>query len=294
MNLLEGHVARRAIFVGTSRCDGPALATAGGTNNRRVSTPPVAPLDAARTAQKSEQQRRLVFQASAVPTGFSGSRRAWIRGIFFLFLAVCMPAVFCASPDPSPSPPNDSCLNCQAIGIGSFIGSTMTATADGASSCPGSSPSADVWYCLVPAIDGMVALNTCVANFDTVISVHSACPGTLANQIGCNDDCPETPCLAPNSCLTFPVTAGLTYYIRVGGFGGSAGDFTLGIRQIDPLMLTIAYDGSRIMVSWNGMGYLLQEAAEAIGPWSDVADAPASPYAIRAREAAKFYRLRRK
>jgi len=55
-------------LVGTSRCDVPACAAAGGTNARRASNPSIAPLDAARTAQR------------AVLTWFSGSKREILFG----------------------------------------------------------------------------------------------------------------------------------------------------------------------------------------------------------------------
>jgi hypothetical protein len=55
------------------------------------------------------------------------------------------------------------------------------------------------------------------------LSVHTGCPGTSANEIACNDDA----CGSFDSSITIPVTAGETYLLRVAGFSGQSGDFTL-------------------------------------------------------------------
>ena len=63
--------------------------------------------------------------------------------------------------------------------------------------------------------------------FDPVVSVHTACPATTANQIACNDD------TAPGnaaSLASVTLHAGSTYVVRVSGFGTSVGVFTIQVR----------------------------------------------------------------
>jgi hypothetical protein len=94
----------------------------------------------------------------------------------------------------------------------------------GASSCGSSGTSPDVHYRYTPAVSGNATIETCgQGNYDTVLSVHTDCPGSLANQIDCNDD----DCADYKSSITWPVTAGVTYTIRVSGYNNASGDFGL-------------------------------------------------------------------
>jgi hypothetical protein len=126
------------------------------------------------------------------------------------------------------APGNDACASATPIGVGTFNATNTGATADGADSCRGGT-NLDVYYTIHADCSGNLVLDTCMSALDTVISVHSGCPATTANQIGCNDDhagagpCPET--LA--SYLSVPVTAGTDYIVRVAGFASQTGAFTL-------------------------------------------------------------------
>lgn len=110
----------------------------------------------------------------------------------------------------------DDCADAIEIGPGTHLADTTSATADGASSCaPGGT---DVWFRYAPLEDCTLVLNTCTATFDTVLSVHTGCPGSAANQIACsNDDCNL------QSQLAVAVQSGSTYFIRVAGSGGQSG-----------------------------------------------------------------------
>ena len=127
---------------------------------------------------------------------------------------------------------NNSCGNCTPLSNGVAVsGTTVTATTDGASGCGGTN---DVWYCFTPQCPQPITVSTCgsVATTDTVLSVHTACPGVVANQVACNDDafpgsaCPGT--LA--SSVTFNPTPGQTYYFRVATLG-AAGPFVITMNQ---------------------------------------------------------------
>ena len=89
-------------------------------------------------------------------------------------------------------PANDNCANAIPIvptTTGVMVSGTTTgATTDGATNC-GSSTSPDVWYTFTLDQARFVTATLCAgASWDTVVSIHSACPGTAANSVACNDD----------------------------------------------------------------------------------------------------------
>ncbi|MEE9295165.1 MAG: hypothetical protein V3W34_09440 [Phycisphaerae bacterium] len=120
----------------------------------------------------------------------------------------------------------DLCEEAIAICPGSFSGSTVNADSDGSASCGSSNLSNSVWYSYIPGSDGPLTLTTCGAgDYDTVISMHTGCPGTTDNQHACMDDgCPE---LGFKTDLNTVVAAGVRYLIRVSGFNRASGSFVL-------------------------------------------------------------------
>jgi len=84
---------------------------------------------------------------------------------------------------------NDSCFAPIPIGVGSMNGATVGATNDGTTTC-GISTGPDVWYQVRAPCSGTYRFTTCggVTNYDSVVSVHTGCPGSAANSIACNDD----------------------------------------------------------------------------------------------------------
>ncbi|MBX3409416.1 MAG: hypothetical protein KF859_05970 [Phycisphaeraceae bacterium] len=124
----------------------------------------------------------------------------------------------------------DNCADAPTVGTGTFTGNTSTATNDGRASCV-SSASPDMWLRFVPAEDGLLVASTCGgATFDTVLSVHSGCPGLGANAIICNDDA-----CGLQSTVRTPVVAGQAYLIRIGGFGvSSVGAFSVSLQLEEP------------------------------------------------------------
>ena len=84
---------------------------------------------------------------------------------------------------------------------------------------------------LHPAITGIYRLSTCGSGGDTILSVHSACPGTVQNQLACNDDNGPA-CVATNASLDFSFVAGQTYKVRVASFYQSfLPNFTFAVTQ---------------------------------------------------------------
>jgi hypothetical protein len=134
-------------------------------------------------------------------------------------------------------PANDNCSSATAYTPGTSVTGTLAgASNDGQASCGASGTAADVWYVMTPSSSGFLRINTCGSTFDTVLSVHTACPGTTLNQIACNDDAGSIgPCpFTLQSVVDVGVIAGQTYYIRVSGYAGQIGGFTLNSAFIPP------------------------------------------------------------
>ncbi len=129
-------------------------------------------------------------------------------------------------PTEGPLPVNDDCQDAITIGFGTFMGDTTSATNDGEASCGSSLFAPDVWFKVVAPQTGSVFLDTLGSTFDTVLSVHTACPGTIANQVACDDDG-----AGAQSATSFIANAGEERWIRVSGFGGATGGFTLGVGE---------------------------------------------------------------
>lgn len=132
------------------------------------------------------------------------------------------------------SPVNDTCIDATVLpGSGTYAGSNVNSSTDGgALGCGALSGDVgggrnDVFFRITPIANGTVSIDTCGSNFDTMVSIHTGCPATPANQMLCNDDCGGTCGL--NSCLTFAGTNGTTYYIRVSGYAGATGSIVLNV-----------------------------------------------------------------
>jgi len=124
---------------------------------------------------------------------------------------------------------NDACGAATIVGNGVYGGSTICASNDGAA-CGNSSSSRDVWYSYTPTCSGPAVFDTLASpvGFDTVLSLHSGCPGTSANQIACNDDFTAQPGNL-RSRIARNVVGGTRYLVRVGGHSNSQGVFALTI-----------------------------------------------------------------
>jgi hypothetical protein len=138
----------------------------------------------------------------------------------------------------SVTPANNMCTAATIItAYGTWTGSNVGATTDGSPQPCGSSTSSsamgrnDVWWRFSPPANGTVTIDTCGSSFDTVLSVHTDCPGTPGNQIACNDDTGSTNCPSNglNSMVSFSGLAGRIYYIRVAGFSTNTGSITLNV-----------------------------------------------------------------
>ncbi len=126
----------------------------------------------------------------------------------------------------------DSCAAPLPMPTGNFVGCTQTATPSigTVTTCGiganGQGP--DVWFRFTPACDGNAVIDTLGSTFDTVLSIHSDCPAPgVTNSIACNDDGGFA---APNnraSLVSFNFQGGQSYLVRVSGYNGASGQFTL-------------------------------------------------------------------
>jgi len=127
--------------------------------------------------------------------------------------------------DVSCVPANDDCANATPVGEGDFSLSNIGASTDGPDepgACGAGGDSrieADVWYRYTASCDGQATVDLCASSFDTKVAVYagSDCPESAA-AIACDDDgCGD------RSRVTFDVTAGEEYLVRIGGAGGEQG-----------------------------------------------------------------------
>lgn len=148
---------------------------------------------------------------------------------------------------PVPPPPaNDDCGGAIALAEGengpfdnafattSGIFTTPAACAAGGVAHPGTN---DVFFSYTAPCNGTVDIQTCDppgftgTNGDTQIVVHpmSDCPAPVPTVIACNDDfCGPT---AFQSFVSFSMTAGMTYLVRVASWGAGGGTFKVTVTR---------------------------------------------------------------
>jgi hypothetical protein len=121
----------------------------------------------------------------------------------------------------------DTCATATPVTVGSYFGSTTNADNDGSALCGDSDFAPDVWYQFTAPTAGRLTVSTCSEDttFDTVLSLHSSCPGGSFNQLDCNDDA-----CTSGSTVNATLTQGQVVKIRVSGFDGESGDFRLLVR----------------------------------------------------------------
>jgi hypothetical protein len=89
------------------------------------------------------------------------------------------------------------------------------------------STSADVVYAYTPAANQVATFDLCYSQYDTKIYIYDSGMGLVA----CNDDAYfSPPCWTYSSALEdIPLTAGMTYYIVIDGYGGDCGTYQLDV-----------------------------------------------------------------
>ncbi len=103
-----------------------------------------------------------------------------------------------------------------------YYGSTIGATSTSESSC-GYNDKYAVWHSYTPRSNKTVIISLCGSTFDTTLAVFDSCGGI---ELACNDNYCDL-----QSELTIDLIAGQTYLIRVAGYDGQTGDYTLTIIE---------------------------------------------------------------
>jgi len=99
--------------------------------------------------------------------------------------------------------------------------SATTVAGDPVSSCQPDLPNNSVWFSYTPSSSQIVMLDSLDSTYDTVISVWTGSPGSLA-EIGCNDDYSD----GLQSKMQFVAETSTTYYIEITSVSGG-GSLTL-------------------------------------------------------------------
>jgi hypothetical protein len=127
---------------------------------------------------------------------------------------------------------NDDCGGAIILTTGLSIPTdTFGANDSGGTDCDSSDVSPDMIFSYTATCTGEVSFNTFGSAYDTVLSVHSACPPTDANAIVCNDDALGFGLL---SSVDLFAQQGQTYYVRLGGFRVDAGFARISVSGCSP------------------------------------------------------------
>ncbi|MBC8523540.1 hypothetical protein H8D29_06395 [PVC group bacterium] len=131
---------------------------------------------------------------------------------------------------PTPPPPldNDTCVTARELLEGTHSFTTIDATTDNDpyndALCEGTflgEMFADIWFSYTACETGPMLVSMCgTIDFDSDLVIYSGQCGNKT-QIACNGD--GSGCAGYSSEVTFSVTAGQNYLIRVGGFSGDEG-----------------------------------------------------------------------
>ena len=115
-----------------------------------------------------------------------------------------------------PGAPGQSCV--VAIPIG--LGETLTGKT--------SNEMEEAWFSYTAETNGFYRFSTAGSDYDTLLRAYDRCGGAV---LAANDD----EGLEQTSALAFYATGGETYYVRISGFFGSTGDYSLAATAYTPV-----------------------------------------------------------
>ena len=155
-------------------------------------------------------------------------------------------------------PVNDDCANAIPLDLDiPYSGTTEAATGDGASLC-GDDDNLDVWFSYSPDESKSYEISLCQSQFDTTLAVYDSCEGT---ELACNDDSCDV-----QSETSIYLETGQTYLIRVAGYRGAIGSYTIVISPecvsisdpANPYPENLSYDVDLdTVLAWNSGGEML-------------------------------------
>jgi len=132
----------------------------------------------------------------------------------------------------------DECTNALTVTAGTAVNfntNTMTASAnppeDGPCAFLDWGASKDVWYKFVPTESGLATISLCGSSYDTSVVVYTGTCAALT-RVACDDD--TCGALYESIIEQFGLTAGTTYFIRIGGWNADAGAGTM-LITVEPV-----------------------------------------------------------
>jgi hypothetical protein len=126
--------------------------------------------------------------------------------------------------DNPPGLDNDTCPGAIPVEPNEiYLGTTVEATGTSESGCS-YNDTLDTWHSFTPQTNVLAQISLCGSGFDTTLAVYDECDD---RQLACNDDY-----CGLQSQLTVNLTANNPYRIRVAGYDGEMGDYTLTITEL--------------------------------------------------------------
>jgi len=120
---------------------------------------------------------------------------------------------------------------------------TATSTGDPTPSCQPNFGKG-VWFKFTPSTSGSVTISTCGSGFDTMLAVFTGSCGSLT-PFACDDD--NGPACAGNTAsVSFAGSAGTTYYVLAGGYGGASGNLSILATGPPPPAPTLIPEPNRV------------------------------------------------
>ena len=102
-----------------------------------------------------------------------------------------------------------------------------------------------VWYQFTAPVAGRLIVDTLGSDFDTGLAVYTGSRDALT-ELACNDDFGGV-----TSQVTFPTSAGTTYFILVGGYGSDSGNLVLHLNHQTPPAFAMQPVDESIIVNSN-------------------------------------------
>jgi hypothetical protein len=162
----------------------------------------------------------------------------------------------------SPGLNNDTCVGAIPVEPNEvYLGTTVGATGPDQAGCS-YNDDIDVWHSFTPQTNVSAEISLCDSDFDTTLMVFDGCGGTLLEWNDDHDDCGDL-----QSQVGLDLSVGKTYLIRVAGYDGETGDYTLSI-DATPIIVTadLNQDGFVDLQDLAKLGMHWQESE----PWVDV------------------------
>ena len=142
-------------------------------------------------------------------------------GRFIRLALACLCTVVVCSASVMAAGGGDTCGSCMPIGDGVFVGTTCDNGSEADITSCTFSDTVTVWFCYTASCDGTATASTCGSAYDTALSAWDACGGS---ELACNDDT-----CGLQSTISWAVSGGTTYYIRLSGHNNACGDYTLDV-----------------------------------------------------------------